>query len=139
MQNHEPGIRSHKIWADGRSKNTPKYLTNHSANLPNLPNLPKYLKCLKKALIECPCSVVSSIACSWPLKLLFLTTAVITSRFHEFFRNHFPFHFNEISLIFVFTILTWLCWSCFYMDIYKKVSGYIVSCHDCLWVNKKRA
>ena len=49
MQNHELGIHSDKIWAESTAKNTLKYLTTYSADLPNLP---KYLGYLKKTLIE---------------------------------------------------------------------------------------
>ena len=49
-------LRTHrdKSWVDSTTKNTLKYLTTYSADLPNQP---KYLGCLKKALIVCPQSV----------------------------------------------------------------------------------
>ena len=55
MQNHRLGIHSDKIWADSTTKNTLKYHTTASADLPNRL---KYLGYLKKKLslgVRSPC------------------------------------------------------------------------------------
>ena len=54
MKNHGLEIHSDKIWADIATKNTLKYLTTYSADLPNL----HIWDIWKKTLIGCPYSVV---------------------------------------------------------------------------------
>ena len=73
MQNHGPGIQSEKFWADCTSKNTPKYLTNYSADLPNWPKFLGYLKKLSLTFRSLWWAALPARDlwnyCSWPLRL----------------------------------------------------------------------
>ena len=52
MKNHGLEIHSDKIWADIATKNTLKYLTTYSADLPNWPKYLGYLKKNKLSLVS---------------------------------------------------------------------------------------